>query len=268
MKASVSVVIPCYCCIDTIKRAVKSVADQSVVPAEVILVDDASPDGTLIELERLKSEYAEGWIQVVSLEMNSGPGTARNRGWDLATQDYIAFLDADDAWHTDKIRIQYEWMIANPEANLTGHSYSVVSQQIVNEGAGSELFKRDFSLISKHALLFSNRFSTPCVMLKKDLPFRYKEGKYFAEDYLLWLTICIKAGGCFKSTDILGYLYKPAYGKSGLSAQMLDMEKGELDVYSHIFKEGLIGILGYFIFTSVSLLKFARRYLLLSIKRA
>ena len=54
---SVSVIIPCYRCADTIERAVKSVAEQSQKPYEVILVDDCSGDNTLQALNELQAEY-------------------------------------------------------------------------------------------------------------------------------------------------------------------------------------------------------------------
>src|SRR5215831_14326963 len=97
--APVSAVIPCYRCGATIRRALESVAGQTLLPSEVILVDDCSADGTEAELRQIATEYPQGWIKVVSLSANGGPGVARNGGWDAAAQPYVAFLDADDCWH-------------------------------------------------------------------------------------------------------------------------------------------------------------------------
>ena len=120
--AKVSVVIPCYRCADTIARAVTSIAEQTSRPAEVILVDDCSGDDTLATLYELQAEYPQGWVKVIESPKNAGPGTARNLGWEAATQAYIAFLDADDSWHPQKIEMQYGWMSKNPEVALTGHT--------------------------------------------------------------------------------------------------------------------------------------------------
>src|SRR6185369_14935384 len=109
-------------CAGTIERAVRSVAGQSRRPAELILVDDASGDGTGALLEGLRSRYGPDWIRIITLERNQGPGTARNVGWDAATSTYIAFLDADDAWHPRKIEIQCAWMDSHPEFAVTGHA--------------------------------------------------------------------------------------------------------------------------------------------------
>src|SRR5574340_1082572 len=117
-RAPVSVVIPCYCCSETIGRALVSIASQTMLPQEVILVEDASPDGgeTLGKLRHLAGEYGETFIvKVIALKENCGAGSARNRGWEAAGQPYIAFLDADDAWHPKKIELQYSWMCEHPE---------------------------------------------------------------------------------------------------------------------------------------------------------
>jgi len=123
---AVSVVVPCYRCKETIERAVASVMGQTQVPAELILVDDQSGDGSLDLLKLIQSKYGCNQIKVVSLTVNQGAASARNAGWDVATQPYVAFLDADDAWHPLKIEIQLEWMLKHPGAALTGHACQIV----------------------------------------------------------------------------------------------------------------------------------------------
>src|SRR5262245_4665161 len=120
-RVPVSAVIPCYRCRGTIHRALDSVAAQTALPREVILVDDCSADGTAEAIGRIASEYPDGWVRVLTLPVNGGPGRARNAGWDAAAQPYVAFLDADDSWHRSKLEIQYGWMRANPHVVLTGH---------------------------------------------------------------------------------------------------------------------------------------------------
>src|SRR5688500_1983375 len=103
----VSVILPCYNAQASVRRAVASVAAQSLRPAEVIAVDDASTDGTRETLAKLQGECEPGWLKVVRLERNGGPASARNAGWNLASARWIAFLDADDTWHPRKLEIQY-----------------------------------------------------------------------------------------------------------------------------------------------------------------
>jgi teichuronic acid biosynthesis glycosyltransferase TuaG len=132
VSASISVIIPCYRCSETIERAVDSIAQQTLLPSEVFLIEDASNDNgkTLQFLYLLQKKFQDKFkIEVIPLATNSGPGTARNAGWDKATSRYIAFLDADDAWHPQKLEMQFNWMEAHPEVSLTGHLTKIFDQR-------------------------------------------------------------------------------------------------------------------------------------------
>jgi len=100
----ISVIIPCFRSTDTIERAVLSVVNQTVLPSQIILIDDASNDGSIEKLFALQKEYPLANISVEVMPVNGGPGLARNRGWELATEPWLAFLDADDAWHPKSYR--------------------------------------------------------------------------------------------------------------------------------------------------------------------
>jgi len=266
--APVSVVIPCYRCVDTISRAVHSIAQQTLVPSEIILVDDCSGDGTLELLYRLKNSYPDGWIKIVEQAFNDGPGTARNAGWDIASQPYLAFLDADDSWHPQKIEIQYNWMSKHPEVALTGHA----TQQI-KSGESPPTFspypagKVRFELISKAQLLLANRFSTPTVMLHKNLAPRFLPGKHYSEDYLLWCEICCSAQPCFRTKLSLAFLYKPHYGRGGLSGNLLKMEIGEMDTYIRIYRKQLVGIITLIFLLYWSAIRYFKRLLTTQVSR-
>jgi glycosyltransferase involved in cell wall biosynthesis len=89
---------------------------QTVLPAEIILVDDFSDDAgvTLAVLHDLQRLDALLPIRLIFMSQNGGPGTARNAAWDISVQKYIAFLDADDIWDPKKIEIQWGWMSMHP----------------------------------------------------------------------------------------------------------------------------------------------------------
>jgi glycosyltransferase involved in cell wall biosynthesis len=110
----VSVVIPTYCHRDTIGETLDSVFAQTFRDFEVVVVDDGSPDGTG---ELLRPLVEQGRIRYVRQE-NAGAGRARNRGLHEARGEFIAFLDADDLWPTDKLEWQVEVLRARPEAVL------------------------------------------------------------------------------------------------------------------------------------------------------
>lgn len=253
--AAVSVVIPCYRCADTVTRAVNSIVQQTQKPAEVILIDDASGDGTLVVLQALEKEYS-GWIKVVALKENSGVASARNAGWTIATQPYIAFLDADDAWHPAKLAIQHEYMRQHPSVALCGHQCVEMKNDVIPPRLPAVLSSKDISATS---LLFRNAFSTPTVMLKRELSFRFLAGKRCAEDFFLWQQIAFAGLQVVRLESPLAYVHKPLYGAGGLSAALWRMEKGELANFMYLYREKKIGLLLTFTSVLFSLLKYLKR---------
>jgi GT2 family glycosyltransferase len=87
----VSVVIPAYNRERMLQRALQSVLAQRFAPAEIVVVDDASTDGTAAVAEEMGA-------RVVRHEENLGEGAARNSGIAAATQPWLALLDSDDEW--------------------------------------------------------------------------------------------------------------------------------------------------------------------------
>lgn len=122
----VSVVIGTYNRESYIQSTLDSVFDQTYQNLEVIVVDDASTDGTV---EALRS-YGDR-IRLVSLEKNSGlPAVPRNVGAQQAKGDFLAFLDSDDLWLPEKIEKQVKAMKAQPDWGLC----HTVTQVIDHEG--------------------------------------------------------------------------------------------------------------------------------------
>jgi glycosyltransferase involved in cell wall biosynthesis len=262
-RVPVSVVIPCFCCSATIGRAMDSVAVQTAVPFEIILVDDASPDGgeTLNALYLMAARYGDVFdVKIIALKENGGAGSARNRGWELASQPYIAFLDADDAWHPQKIEYQLDWMTRHPAYGLVGHAHMRCD---ACHPAWPVLEPGNLVLpIARINAMLSNPFATPTVMLKRDLPFRFKDGKRYAEDYLLWLQIICSDVPAARGNLPLAATFKEDFGEGGLSANLWPMEKGELDAYRQILRDGKIGRAQFLLLSIFSVVKFFRRFVL------
>jgi glycosyltransferase involved in cell wall biosynthesis len=256
-KAPISVIIPCYRCAETIKRALDSVFAQTLSPYEIFLIDDYSDDGvTLSALDQLRQAHQKLNIKIIRLDKNSGPGSARNAGWEESSQLYLAFLDADDAWHPKKLEIQYQWMAAHPDMVLSGHQ----SIKISDNDTLSKL-SENFAVrrVNKYKLLFSNCFPTRSVMLKREIPYRFLPGKYYSEDYLLWLTIVFNAYPAYFLNMPLAYSYKEDFGESGLTGNIWKAQQGELDSYHRIFSMDFISTLVFMLVSIVSLLKYLRR---------
>jgi len=99
---SVTAVVPAYNSGERIAEAIESIYAQTVLPDEVIVVDDGSTDGTPEVLRRFEGRPGFRSIR----KPNGGEASARNAGVQLATGDFIAFLDHDDVWRPRKLEHQ------------------------------------------------------------------------------------------------------------------------------------------------------------------
>ena len=252
MEASVSVIIPCYRCSDTVKRAVDSVVKQTLRPSEIILIDDGSGDNTLAVLYELQHEYGKNWLKVVALESNYGPSVARNTGWELASQDYLAFLDADDIWHPDKLAVQYSWMLAHKHVSLSGHVHPSV--QLVPDNKTH--LEKEFSThkVSKNKILLFNPFETSSIILKQSLNYRFDPQKKYCEDHFLWVQICLDNYELYLLDIQLTYVFK-SFGSGGLTGNMLKMRCGYINNCWLLWKRKKISLLHMFFLSSYSTLK-------------
>ncbi|MDD2685732.1 MAG: glycosyltransferase family 2 protein [Gallionella sp.] len=258
----VSVVIPCFRCSKTISRAIDSILYQTVKPMEVILVDDASGDetlGVLREIENLNSRL----IKVVLLDKNMGAASARNAGWAVASQPYVAFLDADDTWHPEKLCIQYDYLKCHPEVALCGHRCTLAR---VNDELGMLPNSVFAKMISSRSLLFRNAFSTPTVVVKRDIPFRFPDGKRYAEDVYLWQLIAFEKLKIARIELSLAFIHKAAYGAGGLSANIWRMELAELDNFFTHYRRGRIGMLILLTIVLFSVAKYFKRLAIYSMR--
>ena len=127
----VSVVVPVHDGERYLAAAIESVLGQTRPPAEVIVVDDGSTDGSVQVAER----YAPRGVRCHS-QANAGGGAARNRGVALSDGDFIAFLDADDLWERGKLELQLAAFAADPSLDLVfGRVRQFVSPDLDPEDA-------------------------------------------------------------------------------------------------------------------------------------
>ena len=119
MKISVSVVIPCYNREETIRRCIDSVMNQTVLPDEIIVVDDGSSDESVKIIEQMNNPI----IKVIK-QNHQGAQAARNLGILNAQGNYIAFLDSDDEWLPQLLEIKLKYLREkNAEVVLYGDGY-------------------------------------------------------------------------------------------------------------------------------------------------
>ena len=108
----VSVIVPVYNGELFLARALESIFAQQLQPAEVIVVDDGSTDGTArVARSFAGAEYI--------YQPNQGTGAACNTALARARGEFIAFLDHDDLWTRDKLRVQIDYMLGHPPVGYT-----------------------------------------------------------------------------------------------------------------------------------------------------
>ena len=236
-RVPVSVVVPCYRCADTIAASVASIAAQTLPPVEVLLVDDCSGDGTLEALRELASKYPDGWIRVLESPRNGGPSQARNIGWSHATQEHIAFLDADDTWTPNKLELQMAALRDDPGLALIAHRMEVRDRKAGHPPLRPPVRVR---VVGRKRMLLNNPFPTASVVLRRDLPFRFNENFRRVEDFLLWAQICFSGYRCAKINQTLASWHKANYGAGGLSGDLAAMHEAGKEVRRELLRQGLV----------------------------
>ena len=178
----VSVVMPAYNCERFIDEAIASVHEQTHANWQLLVVDDCSRDGT--------REVARSWatrdarIALVALTENGGSSYARNAGLRQCSGRYVAFLDADDAWHPDKLVRQLRFM------DVQAASFSFTAYRKVGP-AGPGGVIRALDSVSWRDMLKGNRIGCSTVVLDAStLPeIRFPTSLGRQEDYALWLAL-------------------------------------------------------------------------------
>lgn len=188
-RCEVAVVIPAYNRADLVGRAIDSALAQTLPPAEVIVVDDASTDGT--------AEAAEsGGARVIQHSENRGPAATRNSALEAVTQPWVAFLDSDDEWLPHHLATL--WPLR------TGHDL-VAAAAIWPATADSRRrmvgwpWRRTLTLTSPNQLLYPEcPISQSGVMLRREAIDRaggYDEQLWLGEDMDLYARILRNGGG-------------------------------------------------------------------------
>ena len=108
----VSVIIPVYNGARFLRAALESVFAQTYRPIEVIVVDDGSADDSGV----IAQSFPE--VRYVR-QQNEGVAAARNNGIQIARGEFLAFLDQDDLWTPEKLKVQVDHLLNNPELGYT-----------------------------------------------------------------------------------------------------------------------------------------------------
>jgi len=221
----VSVVMPVYNVQDTLGLAIASVLQQSFQDYELILVDDGSTDNSSVICQIMSLQDKR--IRMIR-QTNKGLAGARNTGIDNARGDYIAFLDSDDLYHQDKLKLHVELLDSNPKV---GVSYSA-SQFIDAAGNAIGLFQQPkLNNVSAKNVLLRNPIgngSAPVIRREAlgEIAFKDEQGSlnYFdaslrqSEDIECWVRIITTT--CWEFAGIEQALTCYRVNDGGLSANV------------------------------------------------
>ena len=121
----VSVLISSYNQREFIESTITSVLNQTYPNIEIIIIDDASTDGSQEIIIKISSNFEEEQVKLIQKPKNEGVTYCRNIGLSKSSGKYICFLDGDDVYLPEKISTQVDYMESNQGWNVTYHDASV-----------------------------------------------------------------------------------------------------------------------------------------------
>lgn len=181
-----SVILIAYNLKHYLRKTVQSVLDQEFKDFELIIVDDGSVDGTLQVVEF----FQDPRINVIS-QQNGGAAHARNTGLRAAKGKYVAFLDGDDYWYPDHLKMAFHFFRKHPGVYVYAAGYTVNREDCIprREGKPCSFVLRKLGirgLLSIH---------TSSVVLDSSLVASlpsWEAGMRYGEDVLYWMRLIRK----------------------------------------------------------------------------
>tara|TARA_B100000886_G_scaffold271519_1_gene195481 strand:- start:364 stop:1110 length:747 start_codon:yes stop_codon:yes gene_type:complete len=244
----VTVIIPYFKKKKYIQDTINTVVTQTYKNLEIIIIYD---DTDMSDLNYLKEiAKSDNRIIIIKNNNNLGAGLSRNEGIKKSSGEYIAFLDADDLWHKEKISKQIYFMKQNYSV-ISHTSYSIINDK--TEKIVSIRHAKNFNHVDE--LLKSCDIGLSTVMLKKNtllennIKFPNLKTK---EDFVLWLMFLIHKNKIFALKENLMTWRK---SKNSLSSNILQKILDGFKVYNVYMEFNFIKSTYYLICLSFNYLK-------------
>ena len=239
----ISVIVPYFKKKKFIKKTINSILSQTYKNLEIIIVYD---DVNRTDLEFINNiRETDDRIKLIINKKTLGAGRSRNIGIKKAKGKYIAFLDADDLWKKNKIKLQLNYMIKN-NLEISHTDYEILS---INKQKKKIIKAKTFKDYKK--LLISCDIGLSTVMMNRDLISRTCKFPKLKtkEDFVLWLLILkrnIKIGGLNKN------LTKWRKLDNSLSSSIFQRLKDGFTLYNDYMKFSILKSFLYLLILSVN----------------
>jgi teichuronic acid biosynthesis glycosyltransferase TuaG len=197
MKDKVSIITPCFNSAEYISDCIDSVVNQSYQNWEMIIIDDNSSDQSVKLIKKKKS--SEDRIKLIELKENVGSAMARNYAIKSAKGRFIAFLDSDDKWYSNKLSLQIDFMKTN-KIFFSFTSYDIIN----NNGKPTNKVISVPKKISHSEYLKNTIIGCLTVIIDtKNIRIPLMKDIRTSHDMLLWLDILKNEGYAFGLNQVL-----------------------------------------------------------------
>ncbi len=226
----ISIIVPTYNSEKFISASIFSVKNQTHSNWELIIIDDCSSDNTGQVIKEFSS--SDHRIKYIKLDKNSGAAVARNRGVEIASGEYLAFLDSDDVWLPNKLERQLNFMMDH------GYLFTSTNYEYVDEfGQSLGRVTKSYPKLDYHGLLKHGPGNSTIMYHVKET------GKLFVpdirkrNDYLMWIGLIKKTKYLYGLNETLTQ-YRVR--SNSLSEKKLDLIKYHWIIYRDYEKLSLL----------------------------
>jgi len=246
IKPEVSIISPCFNSERYLQQMIDSVRNQSYIYWELILINDHSNDHTLDVIRR--NVDLDSRIQFINLPKNKGVANARNAGITNARGKYIAFLDSDDLWDADKLKMQVDFMkTTGCHLSYTAYRKMGSDSRILTEKVAVSENGVSYRMLLKHNEIGCLTAMYNCEVIGK---------KYFIkvghEDFVYWLSI-LKSGYVAYGINVVLATYR--VHQNTLSSNKLRAARFTWNIYRNVEKLSLMSSVFNFLSYSVAAFK-------------
>jgi hypothetical protein len=226
-----AVAIPAHDALPDVLAAVDSALSQTLPPAEIVVIDDASTDGTGDAVEQRFGSR----VRVIR-GRHGRAASARNAAWRASRAEWVGFLDADDLWFPDKLATAAERLAAAPDAGWFFSDGAFRTLEGETEPSWLAMWADlDDTYVGRplEELVEVNFILTSSVVVRRDLleaTGGFDESLTHAEDLDLWIKLARLAPAAASARSLVRYQHRPG----GLTRQVESRLMGDVTLFSRL----------------------------------